>query len=178
MRPAVVDTSALPYSKQGARCLVPLRVRDPAGSRRKFLVSFVMSVSSIQAQGQAVPDGGGNTSLAGLLSVFFDVGKGQIAMTEAGSTRRVLVAPSLLGRGRRQSVQVDTVVQLQDDRDAFAAELSGTHTALVAYLGVTSLNSRHETLNPERGYGGEPFSFVFPFSLTGGNLPINPCRSS
>ena len=92
-----------------------------------------MSVSSAaEAQGLAVPDSSGNTSLAALLSVFFDVEMNQIDMSAAG-TRRVL---------GRQAVPVDTTVQLQDDRDAFAAQLTGTHAALVAYLGVISRNCK------------------------------------
>jgi hypothetical protein len=133
-------TPAHVLSTQGARCLIPLRVRAPGESQRKFLASFSMSVSSAEeAQGLAAPDSSGNTSLEALLSVFFDVEKGQIDMSAAGSTRRVLGARRL---DRRQAVPVDTTVQLQDDRDAFAAQLTGTHAALVAYLGVISLNPK------------------------------------
>lgn len=126
-------TPAHVLSAQGSRCLIPLRVRASGGSQRKFLASFSMSVSSAaEAQGLAVPDSSGNTSLAALLSVFFDVEMNQIDMSAAG-TRRVL---------GRQAVPVDTTVQLQDDRDAFAAQLTGTHAALVAYLGVISRNCK------------------------------------
>jgi len=126
--PCLPLTPARAHNIQGARCLI--RVRAAGQSQRKFEVSFsILVVSASQTQAPARDDG--NVSLAAVLGVFFGVEESEVVLSQTG-TRRVLVT-----RGsRRQRAEVDASAQLQDDRDAFVAQIAETHAALVAYLGV------------------------------------------
>lgn len=165
-------TSAHACNIQGERCLIRVRPPPAAGQpQRKFEVSFSISVSlATQTQAQAAPGtSDGNASLAAVLGVFFGVEESLVDMSQS-STRRVLIPRG----GRRQRAEVETSVLLQGDRDVFAAQIGETHTALVAYLGVTPLPSLLLSMSilsstePE-GKGGvflySLSSFVFPLSF-------------